>query len=73
MGKFIGAFFVFIEIQTVMIVEFYGVRKFKRWDLLMSGLNVILPWFVLCLLLRLMFCRCFVIDRIVVITWKNQV
>ena len=30
----------------------------------MSGLNVILPWFVLCLLLRLMFCGCFVIDEI---------
>jgi len=33
----------------------------------MSGLNVILPWFVLCLLLGLMFRGCFVIDGILVL------
>ena len=34
---------------------------------LMSSLNVILPWFVLCLLLGLMFHGCFVIDGIFVL------
>jgi len=33
----------------------------------MYGLNVILSWFVLCLLLGLMFCGCFVIDEILVL------
>jgi len=33
----------------------------------MSDLNVILYWFVLCLLLRLIFCGCFVIDGILVL------
>ena len=42
-------------------------RKLKRWELLMSDLNVILPWFVLRLLLEVMFRRCFVIDEIPVL------
>jgi len=33
----------------------------------MYGLNVILPWFVMHLLLGLMFRGCFVIDRILVL------
>jgi len=33
----------------------------------MSGLNVIMSWFVLRLLLGLMFRKCFVIDRILVL------
>jgi len=41
-------------------------RKFKRWGLLMSGLNVVLPWVVLRLLLGLIFRGCFVIDEILV-------
>ena len=49
-------------------------RKLKKWGLLVSGLNVILPWFVMRLLLGLMFCGCFVIDGILVlILWDNQV
>jgi len=51
---------------------FYGdihaiEEALKRWGLLMYGLNVILPWFVLRLLLGLMFHRCFVIDGILVL------
>jgi len=42
-------------------------RKLKTWGLLMSGLNVILPWFVLRLILGLMFRGCFVIDGILVL------
>ena len=42
-------------------------RKLKRWDLLIYGLNVILPWFVLRLLLELMFRGCFVSDGILVL------
>jgi len=33
----------------------------------MSGLKVILPWFVLCLLIGLMFHGCFVLDEIFVL------
>ena len=47
-------------------------RKLKKWDLLMSNLNVILPWFVPRLLLGLMFRRCFVIDRILVLIFVGQ-
>ena len=39
-------------------------KKLKRWGLLMSGLKVIFPWFLLRLLLGIMFCECFVIDEI---------
>jgi len=42
-------------------------RKLKRWGLLMYGLNVILSWFVLHLLLGLMFRGCVVIDGILVL------
>ena len=38
----------------------------------MFGLNVILPWFVLCLLLGLMFRGCFVIDEILVLISVGQ-
>ena len=37
------------------------LKKLKRWVLLVYGLNVILPWFVLHLLLGLMFLGFFVI------------
>jgi len=56
MGEFIGAFYVFLEVQIVMVAEFYEVIHVMEEDQKMgltnvSGLNVILPWFVLCLLL----------------------
>jgi len=38
----------------------------------MYDLNVILPWFVLHLLLRLMFCGCFVIDEILILTTMGK-
>jgi len=47
-------------------------RKFKKWNLLMYGLNVILPWFVLRLLLGLMFRGCFGIDGILVLIFVGQ-
>ena len=47
-------------------------KKFKRWDLPMFGLNVILSWFVLRLLLKLMFRGCFVIDEILVLITVGQ-
>jgi len=47
-------------------------RKLKRWGLLMYGLNVIMPWFVLRLLLGLMFRGCFVIDGILVLITVGQ-
>jgi len=37
------------------------LKKLKRWVLLVYGLNVILPWFVLHLLIGLMFLEFFVI------------
>ena len=43
------------------------LRKFKRWDLLMSGWNVILLWFVLHLLLGQIFIGCFRIDELLVL------
>ena len=42
-------------------------RKLKSWDLLMSGWNETLIWFVLHLLLGQMFLGCFVIDGILVL------
>jgi len=42
-------------------------RRLKRWNLLMYGLNVIPPWFVLHLLLGLIFRGCFVIDEILIL------
>jgi len=71
MEEFFGVFSAFLEVQTAVVVEFYGVihvmEELKRWSLLMSGLNVILPWFLLRLLLGLMFRGCFVIDGILVL------
>ena len=56
------------DIMVLLLVEVFSMgvwgsllvlyllwRKLKRWGLLMYGLNVILPWFVLRLLLVLMF------------------
>ena len=55
MGEFISVFSVFLEIQTAMIAEFYGVihamEEAQKMVILMFGLNVILHWFVLRLLL----------------------
>jgi len=54
MGEFIGVFFAFLDVQTALVALVYGVilwRKIKGWGLLVYGLNVILPWFVLHLLL----------------------
>ena len=49
----------FLKFKTALVAEFYGVihamEEAKKWDLLMSGLNVIMSWFVLRLLLGLMF------------------
>jgi len=78
MREFIGVFSTFLEVQTTMLLSFIELymlwRKLKRWDLLMYGLNVILSWFVLHLLLGLMFRGCFVIDGILVlIMWENQI
>jgi len=78
MREFIGAFPAFLEVQTALVAEFYGVihvmEEAQRWGLLMSGWNMILFWFVLRLLLGLMFLGCFVIDGILVlITVGNQV
>jgi len=71
MREFIGAFSTFFEVQTTMVASFKELymlwRKLKRWGLLMYSLNVILSWFVLRLLLRLMFRGCFVIDGILVL------
>jgi len=72
MREFIGVFSAFLDVQTALIAEFYGViymlwRKLKSWVLLMSGWNVTLPCFVLRLLLGQMFLRCFVIDEILVL------
>jgi len=62
------SFSVFLEVQTTMVVEFYGVihaieEAQKMGGLLMSNSNVILTCFVLHLLLKLMFRGCFVIDE----------
>jgi len=42
-------------------------RKLKRLGLLMSGLNVILRWFVIRSLLGLMFRGCFVTNEILIL------
>jgi len=76
MGEFIGGFSAFLEVQTTLVAEFYGVihamEEAQKWGLLVSGLNVILPWFVMRLLLGLMFCGCFVIDEILVLISVGQ-
>jgi len=72
MGEFIGVFSTFLEVQTALVAGFYGVihvvkEAQKMGGLLMSDWNVILLWFVLCLLLGQMFLGCFVIDEILVL------
>ena len=71
MREFIGVslhFFMFRLLWLLSFMELYMLwRKFKRWDLLMYALNVILPCFVLRLLLGLLFRGCFVIDGILVL------
>ena len=65
MREFIGGFSVFLDVQTAWLLTFMELytllKKLKRWVLLIYGLNVILPWFMLHLLLELMFLGCFVI------------
>ena len=54
-------FFVFRLFWLLSFMELYMLlNKLKRWVLLVYGLNVILPWFVLHLLLGLTFLRWFV-------------
>ena len=66
----------FLKFKLLWLLSFMELymlwRKLKKWDLLMSGLNVILPWFVLRLLLRLMFRGCFRIDGILVLIFVGQ-
>jgi len=68
MREFIGVFSMFLEVQTTMITEFYGVIHAMEKTQKMELTNV---WFecdfVLRLLLELMFCGCFVIDEILVL------
>jgi len=70
-GEFIGVFFAFLEVQTIVVVEFYGVIHAMEEPQKMGLTNVWLEcdstWFVLRLLLGLMFCGCFVIDGILVL------
>jgi len=65
MGGFIGGFSIFLHVQIALLADFMELymllNKLKRWVLLVYGLNAILPWFVLHLLLGLMFLGCFVI------------
>jgi len=46
MREFIGAFSTFLEVQIVLVAEFYGVihsmEKLKIWGLLMFGWNMIM-------------------------------
>jgi len=55
MREFIGAFSAFLEVQIVLVAEFYGVihamEEAQKMGLLMYGWNVIMFWFVLRLLL----------------------
>jgi len=64
-------FLCFLKFRLLWLLSFMGLymlwRKLKRWDLLISSWNVILLWFVLCLLLGQMFLECFVINRILVL------
>jgi len=78
MGEFIGGFSSFLGVQDALIAEFYevihGIEQAQKWVLLVYGLIVILPWFVLHLLLGLMFLGCFVIGGTLVLnTAENQV
>jgi len=40
MGKFIGVFSVFLEVQTTMVAEFYGVIHFMEKAQKMGFTNV---------------------------------
>jgi len=70
---FVGVYWgpVFLDVQTDLVARFMKLymlwKKFNIWDLLMYDLNVILSWFVLCLLLELLFRGCFIIDGILVL------
>ena len=78
MEEFISGFFAFLDVQTALVVEFYGIihviEQAQKMVLLVYDLNVILPWFVLHLLLWLMFIGCFVICGILVLitVWKSS-
>ena len=70
---FFQRFFKFRLFWLLSFMKLYMLwRKLKKWDLLMSGLNMILIWFVLRLLLGLMFRVCFVIDEILVLISVGQ-
>ena len=70
-GNLLELFLYFLKFRLLWLLSFMGLymlwRKLKRWGLLMSGWNVILLWFVLCLLLGQMFLGCFVIDGMLVL------
>jgi len=60
--------FIFRLLWLLNFMKLYMLlKKLKRWVLLVYGLNVILPWFVLHLLLRLMFIGFFVIGGTLVL------
>jgi len=71
MWEFIGEFSAFLDVHTALVLSFMELymlwRKLKGWGLLVYGLNVIMPWFVLHLLLGLIYRGCFVIDEILVL------
>ena len=71
MGNLLELSMRFLKFRMLWLLSFMRLymlwRKLKRWDLLMSGWNVILFWFVFRLLLGLMFLWCFVIDGILVL------
>ena len=50
------------------------LKKLKRWLFLIYGLNVILPWFVILLLLGLLFLRFFIIGgkNVLIIMGKSN-
>jgi len=59
-------FLKFRLLWSLSFMELYMLwRKLKRWGLLMSGLNVILPWFV--------FRGCFLIDKILVLITVEKI
>ena len=61
----------FLKFRLLWLLSFMELymlwRKLKRWDLLIFGLNVILHWFVLYLLLELMFHGYFIIAGILIL------
>ena len=71
MGSLLMLSLCFLKFKLLRLLSFMELyilwRKLKRWGLLMSNLNVIMPWFLLRLLLGLMFRGCFVIDEILVL------